>query len=273
MIYFHLVVSAALIPILNNFFHILKQPYSWWLVPLLFVGFFAALVLLQLSVLFISILFINVNKPADRCDRYFRFMLNQSLPIILFLARVKVDFRGGEKVKDNKRMLFVCNHQHDFDPVIIMRYFPDHDIGFIGKKEIYEKMPYIAKMMHKLHGLPIDRENDREAAKTIVNAAKLLKSGKVSIGLFPEGYASTTCELLPLRNGSLKVAYRAEAPIVVCVINNTRQLPKRIFRRKTKIDFRVLSVIPYEEYKDLSTIELGNKIHAQMLAALKEIRG
>ena len=42
MFYLYLVLSAALIPVLNNFFEILRQPYSWWLVPVLFIAFFSA---------------------------------------------------------------------------------------------------------------------------------------------------------------------------------------------------------------------------------------
>ena len=48
MIYAYLVISVALIPILNNFFEILRQPYSWWLVPVLIIGFFLGLVILHM---------------------------------------------------------------------------------------------------------------------------------------------------------------------------------------------------------------------------------
>ena len=98
----------------------------------------------------------------------------------------------------------------------------------MGKKDIIKKLPLIAKAMQKLYGLFIDRENDREAAKTIIEAIRTLKEQKASIGLFPEGYTSKTCELLPFRNGSFKIALKSKSPIVVCVLNNTRTLPKRI---------------------------------------------
>ena len=56
MIYFYVILSIALIPILENFFDILKQSYSWWLVPLLIIGFFIAMVLIHL-------LFVVLNHP------------------------------------------------------------------------------------------------------------------------------------------------------------------------------------------------------------------
>lgn len=273
MIYVYLLVSAALIPILNNFFDILRQDYSWWLVPVLFIGFFVCFILLQLGLFALMIQFTNMEKSPDKDVKLFRFLIKYSLPIIVWAARVKIHHTGTEKLPENTHMLFVCNHQHDFDPVIILTVFPDADIGFVGKKEIYTTMPFIAKAMHRIYSQPIDRENDREAAKTIVKLIHTLKEDKASIALFPEGYCSKDCTLLPFRNGSLKTAIKAQVPIAVCVINNTQTIPKRMFLRRTDVEFRLLDVIYPEDFADLNTVQLGDRIHAQMQEALDEIRG
>lgn len=273
MFYIYLVVSAALIPILNNFFAILRQPYSWWLVPVLVLGLFLGLVIIQLLIMVISIALINPNSPPERGSRYYRFILKISIPLMMKFVRVKLNVTGADKLPENTRMLFVCNHQHDLDPVMLLTAFPDAEIGFIGKKEIYVKMPFVAKAMHKLHCLPIDRENNREAAKTIVSAIKLLKDDTVSVALFPEGYVSKSCELLPFRNGAFKIAYKAEVPIVICVINNTRVAAKSLGRRHSEIDLKVLGVMQYDEFKDMTTTELGDILHSRMSEALREMRG
>lgn len=271
MFYVYLVASAALIPILDNFFEILRHSYSWWLVPLLFVAFFLGFAILHILITVLWILTIRTDRPVKQRPA-FRRWINLTVPLLMKLVRVKVNAKGVDKVPQNGRMLFVCNHQHDFDPVMMLSVFPDYDIGFIGKKEIYKTMPLIGKAMHGLCCLPIDRENNREAAKTIIEAVHILKEGKASIGLFPEGYVSKSCELLPFRNGSLKIACKAKAPIVVCVLNNTRAIPKRMFLRHTDIEFRVLSVITPDKYEGMTTVELGDIIHAQMKTALDEIR-
>lgn len=271
MFYFYIVLSAVLLPVLNNFYEIFGQPYSWWLVPVLFIAFFLGLVLLHLIFVCIWVALTNVNKPPKNTAA-FRKLANITIPLLLKLTRVRVEVTGADKIPENARMLFVCNHQHDFDPIMLMYAFPTADMGFIGKKDIYKDMPFIAKAMHRLYCLPIDRENDRAAAKTVIEAARLLKSGKASVGLFPEGYTSKTCELLPFRNGSFKIGYRAGADIAVCAINNTRSIPRRMFLRRTVIELRVLDVIRYEDYKDTATHELGDKIHTEMEAALNEMR-
>lgn len=269
--YVYLILSAVLIPLLDNFFEILRQSYSLWLVPLLFVAFFLGFLLLHALVTVSVIAATNVKKPP-RGTAAFRLLANLTIPLLLKLTRVSVNATGTDAVPDKARMLFVCNHQHDLDPVMLMSVFPNADLGFIGKKDIYTEMPFIAKAMHRLNCLPIDRENDRAAAKTIIEAARMLKSGKASVGLFPEGYTSKSCELLPFRNGSFKIGYRAEAPIVVCVINNTRAVPKRLFIHRTEVRVHVAEVIPFELYKDMTTSELGDRIHAVMNTELEKLK-
>lgn len=271
MFYLYLVLSAVAIPFLNNFFAILKQAYSWWLVPVLILGIFLSLVILHIAVIVIWVLTVDFNKPY-KYEKAFRKMAKISIPLLMKLVRVSVNVEGAEKVPTDRKLLFICNHQHDFDPVMLLSAFPDFEISFIGKKEIYTEMKFFAKAMHGLHCLPIDRENDRAAAKTIIEAARLLKEDKQSIGLFPEGYTSKTCELLPFRNGSFKIAYRSDSPIVVCVMNNTREIVKRMFLRHTTVELRVLDVIYPEDYKNLSTVELGEKLHGQMKAELHNLR-
>lgn len=272
MFYVYLFLSVALVPLLNNFYAILRESYSWWLVPLLVLAFFVGFIIIQLSIFFISVAVVDINKPAEKGAKYYRFIANLSLPLILKLARVKINLSGADKVPENGRMLFVCNHQHNYDPIIMLTAFPQAEIGFIGKKEIYTTMPFVAKIMHKLYCLPIDRENNREAVKTIISAVKILKENKASIGLFPEGYTSKNCEILPIRSGSLKIAYKANVPIVVCVINNTQSISKNMFKRRTDIEFRVLGVIQPSDFENLSTSELGDIIHNQMKDAISEIR-
>lgn len=272
MFYFYLVLSVALVPFLNNFYPVLRESYSFWLVPVIIIAAFLALVILHLAVLAISAAFVNVNASADRCAGYFRFLVKITVPLLLKLTRVKVNIKGADKIPENTRVLLVCNHQHDFDPIILLYAFPELELGFIGKKEIYKTMPLIGKVMHKLHSLPIDRENDREAVKTIIKAADILKNNKASVGLFPEGYVSKSCELLPFRNGAFKIAYRAGAPMAVCVINNTRAIPKRMFLRRTDIELSVLNVFYHESFKNMTTTELGNIISKEMQDELTVLR-
>lgn len=268
----YLVISAALVLVANNFWYIFREDYSWWLVPVLILGVFLSLVILQFIVLVVMVLTTDLKKVPGKGEKFFRFLVKHSLPIVVGLAKVKVHAEGVEKMPENRNVLLVCNHQYDFDPAIIINLFPEARLSFIGKKDILTEKKFFAKAMHRLSCLFIDRENDREAAKTIINAIKHLKDDRGSIGLFPEGYCSKDDNLLPFRNGSLKIALKAKVPVVVCVINNTKRIPKMMFRKTTEVDFRLLEVIEPEVYENMTTAELGDLIHEKIQVALDDIR-
>ena len=270
---FYFVLSAVLVLISGNFFPVFKEEYSVWLVPLLLVSIFVILVVLQLLCLVLMFFCQKVQKkPSAVKEKFFRFLLKHSLPIIVFFVGTKISVEGSEKLPTDKRFFLICNHQHDFDPAVILSAFPDSKISFIGKKEILTEMKFIAKAMSLLSCLFIDREHDREAAKTIISAINYLKSGERSIALFPEGYTSKTDELLPFRNGSLKIALKSNVPLAVCVLNNTKAITKNMFRRKTVVDFRLIDVIYPEDYEGMNTTELGNIVHNKMSDALEELK-
>ena len=272
MLYVYLVVSAVLVLIGNALFEVLRQSWSWWGVPLIFIGNFLILVILHIGLALLSIQLIDIKSKPEKGTGFYRWLIKITLPMIVKFAGVKINSFGVEKVPDNTRFMLICNHQHDFDPAIIYHELPDAEISFIGKKDILTEMPFVAKAMHKLRCMFIDRENNREGAKTIVNAVKLIKSNEASVAIFPEGYTSPSCELLPFRSGAFKIAYKANVPIVVCVLNNTRSIVPNLLRRKTVVDFRVLDVIYPEQFKDLHTVELAEKIHSQMDGVIRELK-
>ena len=272
MICLHLMISVILVLISNLFWGVLRQPYSWWLTPLLLISFFFALVILQMLLLLVPAQFVRFTGKPERGSRYFRFMVSITLPMLFSLARVRFCTRGLDKVPANRRIMLVCNHQDNFDPAIILALLPAAQLAFIAKKEIYTDLKLVAKVIHKLHCLPIDRENDREAAKTIIKAIQLVKEDKASIGVFPEGYTSKSGELLPMRNGAFKIAMKASVPIVVCVIDNVRAILPNLLRRRTDVHFRVLDVIEPEQFSGMSATDIGNVVLEKMQTGLTEIR-
>lgn len=257
------IISAisALFALLDNLFNPLKL---LWAVPTAFVSTYISLILLFCLILVIEILLTDVNKPIKHSSKAFRYLIEQLLRIAVPLLSVKIHATGLSKVPTDSRFLLVSNHLHDFDPAIFMYCLPKSELAFVGKKEIYSDMTFIAKAMHRLNGMPIDRENNRNAVLTINEAAEKIKSDTVSVGIFPEGYCSLSGELLDFRNGAFKIAKKAHCPIVVATLKNTKQIVKNMFRRKTDVYLDILEVIPTDTVDKLSTAELGEKIHKLM---------
>ncbi len=265
MFIIYLAIAAIAAATAQLGFNAFTSTNFWYAIPLTVAGAFVATFILQGLISVICVLCTNTKKPA-RDTNLFRYIIINWVKIVVYIGGVRIHATGLNKVPQKERFLLVCNHIHDFDPMPIYIKLIDKKLAFIGKKEVEQIMPFIFKIMHKMHGLPIDRENNREAAKTIINATKLIKSGANSVAVFPEGYVKGG-ELQPLRNGSLKIATKAKAKIVVCSLVGTRDIPKNIFRRKTHIYFDVLDVLDTDE--NTQTAELGDQIHEMMRLSIE----
>ena len=101
--------------------------------------------------------------------------------------------------------------------------------------------------MHMCFCLPLDRNDNRAAVRTINEAVELLDDNVVSMGIYPEGATNKTEEpLMPFRNGAFKIAQKAKVPIVVCVIENTEKILKNFPWQPTTVNLKVLEVLPYD---------------------------
>ncbi len=273
MIYVYIVASAVLMLCGEWAFALFRQSWSFFGVPLIFIGLVLAFILLHVIFAVVILLLTKPKTISKPQETFYRALIKHTLPMVFTLAGVKINVSGTEKVPEGKRFLLVCNHQHDFDPAIIYYALPDSEIAFIGKKDICTEMPLIANAMMKLKCMFIDRENNREAAKTIVNAVKTIKSDENSVAIFPEGYTNrTNGDLLPFRNGAFKIAYKAEVPIVICALNDTKIILKKLFKGGTTVNFRVLEVIEPQEFLNLHTTELGEKVYGIMNSAVNDMK-
>ena len=239
-----------------------------WQFPLLTAGMLAGLVLLFLLVLFVSTLFVDPKKLLEKPSGYFRFLLNEFCRLALALGGVHVNVTGLEKVPRDSRFLLVSNHRFAFDPLVFYSSMPWADLAFLSKKENFSIF-VVAQIMRKVLCLPVDRNNDRESLKSILKAIQFIKDDKASIAVFPEGRTNRTADpLLPYRCGVFKIAQKANVPIVICSLVNSRAILRNMFRKHTEVWLDVLDVIPAEELAGKTTIEVGERVHEVMEAGV-----
>lgn len=239
-----------------------------WLVPVLFLGTCLLLLLLAFLVLWAFSAVVNTEKPQENDSKLYRRIVMLYIEALIPLVRLKIDTSGLENMPATKRIMLVCNHQNEGDPGILMHYFKKYELSFIAKKEVQD-MFIMGKLMHKLVCQPINRENDREALKSILKCIHLLKTDEVSIGAFPEGGIFDKDKLHPFRNGVFKIAQKAQVPIVVCTLKGTSDLfPNMRKLKKTPVQLHLIDVIPAEEVASVNTVDLGDKIYQMMLSDL-----
>ncbi len=236
-----------------------------WLLPALYIGCFLGLLLVAFLVLWALSAAVDTSKPQERDSKLYRRIVMLYIEALIPLAGLKMDVAGLEKMPEDKRILLVCNHQNEADPGILMHYFKRYEPSFVAKKEV-ENMFIMGKLMHKLVCQPINRENDREALKSILKCIQLLKTDDVSIGAFPEGGIFEKDKLHPFRSGVFKIAQKAKVPIVVCTLKGTSDLFANMRKlKKTNIRLHLVDVIPADEVTAANTVELGDRIYRMML--------
>lgn len=244
--------------------------FSLWWLPVHFVCFYAGLALAAFLFLWAVCATVDQDKPQEEDSKFFRGMMNLYIEALISLVGVKVEPQGTEKIPQNGRFLLVCNHLFLADPGVLLNVFPDKQLAFITKQE-NRGMFLIGNIMHKILCQPLDRENDRAALKTILKCIQLLKEDKVSIGVFPEGYTSKDGLLHPFRSGVFKIAQKAEVPIVVCTIRNTRDIFPNLKRlRRTHVPLHLVEVIPAEELKGQTTAQIADRVYEIMISDLGE---
>lgn len=241
----------------------------WWL-PVLFLACFAGLFLLAFGFLCLVCAFVDMDKPQAHDSRFYRAVMHIYIEALINLVLVRIHTQGLEKIPTEGRFLLVCNHLFIADPGVLLHCLPKSQLAFVTKQE-NEKLFIIGKIMHKILCQPIDRENDRSALKTILKCIQLLKDDEVSVGVFPEGYTSKDGKLHHFRNGVFKIAQKANVPIVVCTIRNTRRIFSNLAHLKhTDVELHLVDVIPAEDLKGKTTVDIGNRVYEMMIADLGE---
>ena len=245
--------------------------YRGWALVGMFVVFyiaaFAALWLLLLIYLTVISFFIDPTKPQRSFQPFFNRAVTYVMALLWAMARVRIHVSGAELIPTDRRFMVVCNHRSNYDPIILGWVLRDRELAFISKPENL-RIPMVGRFLHKACYLAIDRDNDREALKTILAAIDLIKRDVVSIGVFPEGTRHVGEEMLPFRNGAFKIAQRAKCPVLVAAIRGTENIRRFCPWRDTDVYLDFVELIGEEQVARMNTVEIGEHARTCMTSAL-----
>lgn len=239
-----------------------------WLLP---TGCLGSFLLLAAGVFGIFVLIcacIDPEKQRDEDSPLFRWFVMELVHAAVTVLPVRVRLTGGERLPKDGRFLLVSNHLDNIDPAIFYYCFPKSQLAFVGKKET-QKMPIVNKVMPMLLCPTINRENDREALKTILRCISLLKNDTVSIAIFPEGRINKYRKLAHFRPGVFKIAQKANVPVVVCTLRGSNHVIGNLLKCKgSSVEVHLLDVIPAESLQDRTTVEIAAQVYDLMAVDL-----
>ena len=240
-----------------------------WKCALIFVLGVPALTVLYVLFAAVVSLFIDPRWPREKQNALCRSIISGGGDICCFYCGVRTHLSGLEKLPKNERFLLVANHRSLFDPLALFHALRDYNLAYISKPSNM-KLPVLGRIAYGACFLPIDRENNREALKTILCAADYLKRDLCSVCIFPEGTRSKTRQMLPFHHGSFKIAQRAHVPLVVASISGTDKAKRFFFLRPSDVYIDILEVIPADEAHAMKTAELSDHARGIIAASLEK---
>jgi len=184
---------------------------------LFFFVFLAPLTLGCSIVAIIGTLFDATGAFAHGCAR---FWSRTSLAV----AGVKLTVSGLDQVPDKGPVIYMGNHQGNFDILALTLAIPRR-FSWLAKEELF-RIPFFGGAMRRAGYIPLDRSDGRQALKSIEEAAGRIREG-VSVVVFPEGTRTHDGNLLPLKKGGFILATRAAVPVVPFTINGSMAINPR----------------------------------------------
>ena len=186
-------------------------------------------------------------------------MMRMAFSIILFVCGVKMEVNGVENIPIDTPVLYVGNHRSYVDIIVGYRYIPGKT-GFIAKKE-FLKVPVLSHWIAILHGLFLDRKDIKAGLKSVLEAIDHIKNDGLSYSIFPEGTRNHNAEMLPFKEGSMKIATKSGCPIVPVAMTHMDDIFENHFPivKATKVTIRFGTPIYTDQLSKEELKFLGSK--------------
>lgn len=187
----------------------------------------------------------------------------------LRIMGLRMDIRIEALLELKRPCVIIANHQSNYDLFVIGGLIPPRTVS-MGKKSL-KWLPLFGQLYWLAGNVLIDRDNPRNARRSLLATARTLQERDTSIFVFPEGTRHPGEGMLPFKKGAFQLALAAGVPIVpLCVssyagtLNANRCVAARI---------AVRSLAPIET-SNLTSADLGQLMEdcrSRMLDCIRDL--
>lgn len=262
-ILFSLLITALYMYLMIRYVH-----NEWYFVIIwVITGIIIFYILTVLFIVFIiKIIFPRLKR--DSKIKYFSFRI-MAWWVSVFILNMHVKVIGKENMPKDGKLTIYANHKSKLDPVY-MSYAVTRPHGYAAKSEL-GVAPVVSTLLNSIYSFYVYRQDNRETLRELLRGIELAKEGHV-YAIFPEGgtmYRDHE-DIRDVRAGAYKLAQKAETDIMPVTMLGTNKWAKRIFYfRPIRVKIIFHPVIKYEDYKDLSTNEIAEKVTRIINSAIK----
>lgn len=234
-----------------------------WAIP---INILIAILLDAITIFLIILIMLPICKHTKVDNRFKHAYIRSLLRVGLFFINVHPKYEGLDNIPDGPFVLFP-NHKSYVD-ILVLFTMLRRPTAFISKPENFN-IPLVGKYMETIGCLALNRESDREAAVSIINGIKLIKSG-MSMVIFPEGgiKSRTDEHMMDIKAGAYKLAMKPKVPVIPVTLVGMTKIKERAPLRRTNVKCIIHKPILCDEYENLNTHELGEKVFEIVNSAL-----
>ncbi len=208
-----------------------------------------------------------VSLVTRRTDSLYRNAI-RGCRMAVWLAGIRLEIRGREKIPVGRAVVFMPNHQSMCDPPAMMSILPP--VLVLLKRTLFH-IPMLGPAM-RMHGfVPIDREHRERAMQAVEEAAARLRAGH-SFLVYPEGTRSPDGRLLPFKRGAFVMAMKAQAPVVPVSVSGAYKIMRKgsMSLRPGTVRITFHDPVPTEGYEGDARSIVMEKVRAAVVAGLAE---
>ena len=194
------------------------------------------------------------------------FWFLYAIVIIPFSIIFPVKIFGKKNLKKYKNYVLVCNHQSNFDAVILDLKLRKR-VRFIAKKELWKGKKRSFLFDTTLGCIPVDRQKGM-TMDTTKKVLSLLKDNK-TVGIFPEGtrHNSGVNEDMSVKNGACMFSLKTKTPILPCYIAKKQ----KAFSKNVLVVGEPFELSDFYDKKiDKEVLNLCSAILVEKMNALKQ---
>jgi 1-acyl-sn-glycerol-3-phosphate acyltransferase len=171
----------------------MKKFLGYFLSPLATIAFMGMLIIFQ------PIQWMCYNWGGYKAHKRSVDILNFFLVGTYYILFNPVKFINKQNLPLGRSIIFIANHQSDFDIPPMIYFLRKYHAKFVSKVELTKGVPSISYNLKVGGGANIDRNDPRQAITELVKFGTRMKENKWSAMIFPEGTRSKDGKVKPFQ--------------------------------------------------------------------------
>lgn len=203
----------------------------------------------------------------EACYKY----ANLAITRMMKSGHITTQAYGLENLPEDGGYIMFPNHQGKYDALGILHTHTKPCSIVIDDAKSH--MILTSQFIDLLKGKRMVKDDLRQSVKVIKELSEEAKAGRKFI-IFPEGgyyhNHNVVCDFKP---GSFKSAMKAKVPIVPVVLIDSYRVFEEWSLRSVKTQVHYLPAVYYEEYKEMTTVEVAEMVHERIKGYIEGVLG